>query len=44
MVAPENGRRVPGLRIAEVVGLIEICMPGLLIERVFEGRLTHRTA
>jgi len=39
MVSLEGGssRRVAGLRVAEVVSLIELCLPGLLIEKVYQG-------
>jgi hypothetical protein len=39
MVSLDGGlsRRVAGLRVAEVVGLIELCLPGLLIEKIYQG-------
>ena len=39
MVKLEGGlsRRVAGLRVAEVISLIELCLPGLLIEKVYQG-------
>jgi hypothetical protein len=39
MVSLDGGlsRRVAGLRVAEVVGLIELCLPGLLIQKIYQG-------